>query len=689
MLDIRKLYLFLLFMLVFAVFLPGISRSVYGGDSGDIILAAYFGGVAHPPGYPLNSIFGFLFTHLPIAASIAFKAGIMMAVFSAGTIVFLFLTLEKLLKDPLIALATALTLAFSPLFWLYAHVVEVFQLNLLLVSVSVYLLIYWRSKVILRRRKAESSAQKFLLLAVLFLGLATFHHHTSILVLPGFVFLIYKTEKQAILSGKNLFKLLGAFSLGIIPYLYVPFAAGRATPVNWDNAVNVKNLIVLITRADYGTFAASQSFIGSTLIERISQVLSFFAFIKNDFTPVGLLLVIFGFIFSIGLYKKDKIISIFVAISLILCGPFFLFYSSFSLSSDFFFGIWERFLLLSYFFASIFLGYGLQFFTVGAQKYLPEKIAFFLPGKKQLLTIVKFSIFLLPLYMIAANWHKSDMSKFKLGDWLGHDILVSSEANSMVFLFSDTLAFNSQYVYYSDFSEFGDRKIVLGGLLRHLYYRNQLARWYPDLIFPNGFFDDSQNESGKFMADLVSANIDRSPIYAIGYLPEVKNHAWVKIGFMSKLVDVNNKDNEDIAYLNRRALNNFKLEINEANEGYTNFIEQDIKRSYNVSFNDTGDQMADLNLNVLALDNYNLALALNPQSARSYYGKGKVYLNMGDCSSAGVFLLKSNEVNSQNVPTLNSLADWARKCKHDESLAQDYELKAKVVKSNSTRETIF
>ncbi len=683
----RKLYLLLLFALVFAVFLPGISTSVYGGDSGDIILAAYFGGVAHPPGYPLNSIFGFLFTHLPFAGSIAYKAGIMMAVFSAGTIVFLFLTLEKLLKDSFIALATALTLAFSPLFWLYAHVVEVFQVNLFLVSVSVYLLIYWRSKVISRRGKAESSARKFLLLSFLFLGLATFHHHTSILVLPGFVFLIYKTEKQAILWGKNLFKLLGTFTLGILPYLYVPFAAGRATPVNWDNAVNAKNLIVLITRADYGTFAASQSFIGSTLIERVSQVLSFFAFLKNDFTLVGLFLVIAGLIF--GLFKKDKAISIFLTISLILCGPFFLFYSSFSLATDFFFGIWERFILLSYFFASIFLGNGLQSIIFTAKKYLPDKSAFLLLGKKQLLTIVKFSIFLLPLYMIAANWHKSDMSEFKLGDWLGHDILVSSEANSIVFLFSDTLAFNSQYVYYSDFSEFGDRKVILGGLLRHPYYRKQLARRYPDLNFPNSFFDDSQNESGKFMADLVSANIDRFPIYTIAYLPEIKNHAWVKSGMMSKLVNNDNKDIANIAYLNRRALDNFKLEIDEANEGYTNFIEQDIKRSYNVSFNDTGDEMADLNLNVLALDNYNLALALNPESARSYYGKGKVYLNMDDCSSAGVFLLKSYEVNSENVPTLNSLADWARKCKQDESLAQDYELKAKIIKSNSTRETIF
>jgi len=36
---------------VFAIYLFGVSHSVFGGDSGDIILASWFGGVAHPPGY--------------------------------------------------------------------------------------------------------------------------------------------------------------------------------------------------------------------------------------------------------------------------------------------------------------------------------------------------------------------------------------------------------------------------------------------------------------------------------------------------------------------------------------------------------------------------------------------------------------------------------------------------------------
>src|SRR3989344_4887503 len=135
----------LIFLLIsfftFSIYILGVSPSVYGGDSGDIILAAYFGGVAHPPGYPLNSIIGWFFTHLPFGVSVAYRANLMMAVFASLTVGFAFLTIYKLTKNGFVALAASLVLAFIPLFWLYAHIAEVFQLNLLLVALRVYFLI--------------------------------------------------------------------------------------------------------------------------------------------------------------------------------------------------------------------------------------------------------------------------------------------------------------------------------------------------------------------------------------------------------------------------------------------------------------------------------------------------------------------------------------------------------------------
>ncbi len=43
----RMIFL-LTIIFVFIIYYLGISPSVFGGDSGDIILAAYFGGIVHP-----------------------------------------------------------------------------------------------------------------------------------------------------------------------------------------------------------------------------------------------------------------------------------------------------------------------------------------------------------------------------------------------------------------------------------------------------------------------------------------------------------------------------------------------------------------------------------------------------------------------------------------------------------------
>src|SRR3989344_9022958 len=102
-----------LFFFTFLIYIKGVSPSVYGGDSGDVILSAWFGGVAHPPGYPLNTMLGWIFTHLPYHATVAYKANLMAAFLMALTISLSFLVLKKLTRNSLVALVASLILAFN------------------------------------------------------------------------------------------------------------------------------------------------------------------------------------------------------------------------------------------------------------------------------------------------------------------------------------------------------------------------------------------------------------------------------------------------------------------------------------------------------------------------------------------------------------------------------------------------
>jgi hypothetical protein len=64
---------------VFVVYALGACRTIYVGDSGELVTAVAVLGIPHPPGYPLDVLLGKLWTLLVPAGSIAFR----MSLFSA------------------------------------------------------------------------------------------------------------------------------------------------------------------------------------------------------------------------------------------------------------------------------------------------------------------------------------------------------------------------------------------------------------------------------------------------------------------------------------------------------------------------------------------------------------------------------------------------------------------------------
>ncbi|HRU39848.1 MAG TPA: DUF2723 domain-containing protein, partial [Candidatus Goldiibacteriota bacterium] len=75
---------------VFCAFLLTSSSTIYTGDSGQVAAAAATLGISHPPGYPLYSLFGKVFSILP-AGDIAFRLNIMSAFFMSLFVALFFL----------------------------------------------------------------------------------------------------------------------------------------------------------------------------------------------------------------------------------------------------------------------------------------------------------------------------------------------------------------------------------------------------------------------------------------------------------------------------------------------------------------------------------------------------------------------------------------------------------------------
>ena len=112
--------LVLLFLFIFGVYLATAPRLPTSyADSDELMTAAYTLGIAHAPGYPLFSILGKLFTFIPLG-TIAFRFSIFSTLFSALTILLIYSITYKLTRNIIVSLISALSLAFSYIFWLWS-----------------------------------------------------------------------------------------------------------------------------------------------------------------------------------------------------------------------------------------------------------------------------------------------------------------------------------------------------------------------------------------------------------------------------------------------------------------------------------------------------------------------------------------------------------------------------------------
>lgn len=663
-------------LLTLAVFVKGVSPSVYAGDSGDIILASWYGGVAHPPGYPLNIMLGWIFTHLPYEASVAYKANLLAAFIQAGVIGVFYLIVKKLTNNIFVGLASSFVLAFNPLFWLYAHIIEVFQLNLLLIASSVYFLILWRESVLQKKEKIN-----YLYYCTFILGLAVFHHHTSILLFPAYLYLIYVTRKLILRDKKQLTRLFALFLLGVVPYVFTVFAAFRETPANWGDPKTLPNFLRLITRADYGTFVAGALFVGGELKTRLISVVNFFLFLKADFSIVGLILIATG---GAYLFFKKNAIFWFLTLSLFFTGPFFIFYSNFPSSGDqFFAGLWERFILITYLFFAILIGFGMLFVYNLSVSLFSKNFLYKNIGRNFYKFVVGLFLFILPIWMFSNNFGKANLKNFFLGDWVAHDILASAEPDAIVFLFGDTIVFNTEYYYHTS-GLFKDRVVIRPSSLYRPDYRQLLVRQYPHLDFPDNFAskDKDVTEVSKILKELIDKNLNIRPIYFSEGLPPVFNYKVVSVGLLKKLILEEEYKQLDLANINKQRLANFAFREVKT-PGYEHFLISHIKVIYYASYMDVAEDLYRKGEIDEAKKYLHLASELISDRKESYSRLAAILQEEEKCDLARENIEKAYLQDAKDVNILRQFSLLYRECFHDVDKANEFEKKAKDLFDNS------
>ena len=242
-------------------------------DSGELITAAYTLGIPHEPGYPLFTLLGFVFSHLPLSENIAQRMNWMSVLFSSLTSLILVLTSLKMIErsggsapfgsrmiKSVSALVGGWLATFSVLAISQTVVTEVYPLHTFLISLSVYLLLVFSEK------KEEGKNPGLLLPLYFFLvGLSLSNHHTSLLMLPlGAVFMVFVL--RGLPSLKQLFQSSVAFCCGLLPYLYLPWSAHRKAGLVSGNPVDWTQFLRAVGRSQYAPIQGKGPAVVSSVI---------------------------------------------------------------------------------------------------------------------------------------------------------------------------------------------------------------------------------------------------------------------------------------------------------------------------------------------------------------------------------------------------------------------------------------
>ncbi len=226
----------------FALFLRTLAPGLLWGDSAEFQFAAWLGGFAHPTGYPLYLMLGWLWTHVLPWGNPAWRMNLFSAAWGGAAVGLVYLVAVRAFRlldgavgwsavpffPRLVALCLAAVFAASPTFWSQAVVAEVYTLHAAFVAALLLALLTW----------AESSTAmcvRALYSLALLCGLSLAHHRTTLLLLPAIAVFLWLARRPES-SGRPCLEqrvgrrvLIGSalFLAPLLLYLYIPLRASQ------------------------------------------------------------------------------------------------------------------------------------------------------------------------------------------------------------------------------------------------------------------------------------------------------------------------------------------------------------------------------------------------------------------------------------------------------------------------------
>lgn len=238
----NSLHILLVIVLTLIVYLWSAPHTVMLEDDGLFIMAAYFNGIAHPPGYPLYTLLGHVMTWLPFG-SVAYRVHALSGLFGAFGCGVLWYVVYKLVPDKACAYAASLVFGFSQMYWSQAIVAEVYTLNVLLTLLLL-------SSALNYVEKNDKESIRTIKWMGLFYGLGLSNHWPLIILSTPMLLSILWPERKR-LTGQIIYAIPFLLS-GLLPYLWMVYRSQMDPEISFYGPVQSwADFWFIISRAGY------------------------------------------------------------------------------------------------------------------------------------------------------------------------------------------------------------------------------------------------------------------------------------------------------------------------------------------------------------------------------------------------------------------------------------------------------
>ncbi len=477
----------------FVVYLRTLAPTVTFIDSGELASDAITLGIPHPTGYPLFTLVGWLFVHIPLGLRPIFQLNMMSAVLCAAALFFFFQCFVLLLSwintgehnrrfdlsqtGTLVAAgAGTLTLAFSETYWSQALSIEVYPLHLLLLSLTLLLFIKSqqegrgparpsRSGEPVHSEEKNSSPPVSWYGFAFVLGLSFANHMTTILLAPGFLYLFFARQRFSRETRSKVLVAIIPFLLGLSVYLYLPIRATENPALNWGNPATLEKFLSHVTGKQYRVWILSST---ETAVRQFKYFLEGF---PSEFSYAPLALVLVG---VTQLFRSNRTIFYFTLILFLSCLLYSINYDIHDIDSYF---------LLAYVVTAVWITFGARtLFKVGSTHRL---------GAVSVSACV--AIGLTPL---AFHYDMADQSKNYTVEDYAKNMFDSFEKNALVLTYQWDYFVSPSYYLELVEGHRNDAVVIDKELLRRSWYFDQLEHQHPQLV------ENSRVEINAFLKEL-------------------------------------------------------------------------------------------------------------------------------------------------------------------------------------------